>query len=150
MNEFLIFLALLIPSVVLLIFVLKRVFKSSMLYTFGVIWMITQTVLVAEAYGIGKLGSLYDFIWAFPLGIGLVIIGMIYLAKKYKKVLTDTSENLIRLSEGDLRVELDPELFKRKDEIGHMLNALQKLIVQLQDVVGGVQTGADNVLSASL
>ena len=150
MKEFLIFVLLMVPTMVLLIFILKKIFKSSLLFTFGVIWFSTQSILLIEAYGVGKLGTLYDFIWAFPIGISICILGMIYMAKNYRKVLNDTSNNILQLSEGDLNVKLDEKLFKRKDEVGIIINSLNTLITQLREVVGNVQTNADNVLSASM
>jgi len=150
MKDFLIFSLLMIPSIGSLIFLLRKIFKTSMLFTFGVIWIITQSIIVIEAYGIGKMGKLIDFAWAFPLGIGIIILSFIYLAKNYKKVLDDTSNYIIRLSEGDLNVKLDEKQLKRKDEVGIILNSLHILITQLREVVGSVQDNANNVLNASI
>nr|WP_319398705.1 methyl-accepting chemotaxis protein [uncultured Carboxylicivirga sp.] len=150
MKEFLIFVILMIPTLALLFIILKKVFKNSLLFTFGVIWFSTQSILLVEAYGIGKLGTLFDFLWAFPIGISVCILGMIYLAKNYKKILTDTSNHILRLSEGDLNVKIDEKLFARKDEVGIILNSLNKLIKQLRIIVGEVQSNAENVLNASM
>jgi len=134
---------------VLLIFLLKRLFKKSMLFTIGTLWIGSQSILIIEAYGIGKLGSLTDFIWAFPIGLGLTGFGIYYLNKKYKEALLVTSISIRKIGEGDLTISISDDLIKRSDEVGIIANAIDELQKKLHQVVEGVQMSSDNVLIAS-
>ncbi len=55
-------------------------------------------------------------------------------------------ENLGRLSNGDLTIELQAE---RDDEIGLLVETVNKTVIQLKDIVTSVQDAADNVASGS-
>ncbi len=146
MKELLIFAALLFfVSIPLLYLALKMIFKKSLLVTFGVVWLIVQCILLVEAYGVGKLGKLTDFIWAFPIGMTFMIIAFVYLNKTVKVVLNDLKFKIQNLSTGDLNQTIDASLLKRKDEIGEISNSLEDLIEKLKDVISGVQEGSEQV-----
>ena len=149
MSDLLIFTCLLIPSTAFLIYILKRVFKKSMLFTIGTLWFVNQAFLVLEAYGVGRLGTLTDFIWAFPLGIGMTGLFTYYLNKKYKEGLISTSQSISHLVDGDLTIDIDESLTKREDEVGLIANGLKKLVTKLHNVVEGVQRGSEHVHIAS-
>jgi methyl-accepting chemotaxis protein len=51
-----------------------------------------------------------------------------------------------RLSEGDLTVKLESD---SKDEVGHLMNAMQNMIAKLTQIIGEVRTAADNLTNAA-
>ncbi|WP_153131654.1 methyl-accepting chemotaxis protein [Dechloromonas hortensis] len=51
-----------------------------------------------------------------------------------------------RLAEGDLTVKLDSD---SKDEVGHLMNAMQNMIGRLTQIIGEVRTAADNLTNAA-
>ncbi len=55
-------------------------------------------------------------------------------------------ENLGKFSEGDLNLNMKAE---RDDEIGQVVNAVNRTVTILKDIVGDVKTAADNVGSGS-
>lgn len=65
-----------------------------------------------------------------------------YLEKQVKMLV----ENLGRLSEGDLNLNVTAE---RDDEIGQVVNAINKTVTTLKEIVGDVKAAADNVASGS-
>ncbi|HYQ47802.1 MAG TPA: methyl-accepting chemotaxis protein, partial [Thermodesulfovibrionales bacterium] len=65
-----------------------------------------------------------------------------YLEKQVKMLV----DNLGKLSEGDLSLNIEAE---RNDEIGQVVNAINKTVTILKDIVGDVKTAADNVASGS-
>jgi methyl-accepting chemotaxis protein len=67
--------------------------------------------------------------------------------KEYlEKQVTMLVENLGKLSEGDLNLNIKAE---REDEIGQVVNAINKTVTTLKEIVGDVKTAADNVASGS-
>jgi methyl-accepting chemotaxis protein len=67
--------------------------------------------------------------------------------KEYlEKQVTMLVENLEKLSEGDLSLNIKAE---RDDEIGQVVNAINKTVTILKNIVGDVKTAADNVTSGS-
>ncbi|HAM53442.1 MAG TPA: hypothetical protein DCP92_23135 [Nitrospiraceae bacterium] len=65
-----------------------------------------------------------------------------YLEKQVKMLV----ENLESLRDGDLSLNLKAE---RDDEIGQVVNAINKTVTNLKDIVVDVKTAADNVASGS-
>lgn len=149
MNDFLIFTVLLIASIILMIFVLKKIFKKSMLFAIGVLWFLNQGILIIETYGVGRMGTLYDFIWAFPIGLVCTCVSLYFLAKRYKGALLATSKSIEDISKGDLTISIDEELTKREDEVGIIAKSLSQLTKELHSVVEGVQQGSEHISSAS-
>ena len=149
MKDLILPIALMIATLIGLIFFLKWLYKSTMLFTFGVIWMVSTCILVIIFYCVGLLGTQMDFIWAFPIGITLVVSGMIYLKKQYMQPLTETSEVLEQLSKGHLNTRIDASYRTRKDEIGALNTSLNEFLVKLNEVLNGVKEGSEIVLSAS-
>lgn len=151
MKDVLIFAALLLlVSVPILYVILRMIFKKSILVTFGVIWLIVQSIILIEAYGVGRLGQLSDFIWAFPIGMIFMVLGFGFLNKTIKVVLQDISLKIQNLSCGDLTEKIDNDLLKRKDEIGEISNSVQDFIEKLKEVISGVQDGAIQVSDTSM
>jgi len=54
-----------------------------------------------------------------------------------------------RISQGDLSADVDEELIEKKDEIGKLARALQKMGNQLQNIIGNVLGSAENIASSS-
>ena len=61
------------------------------------------------------------------------------------KALGKAAKALERMAEGDLDVEINSRLLKRKDEIGIISNDLQKLQIQLKKIVGSMKGLSDGL-----
>jgi hypothetical protein len=94
MDELLI-ITLLIFLVVLpsLIFMLRFLFKKSILFTIGIIWLSVQTYAIFGAYMVGRLGFSH-ISWALTSGTVAVGIGFYLMAWKLKKPLKSLTDNL--------------------------------------------------------
>jgi methyl-accepting chemotaxis protein len=53
------------------------------------------------------------------------------------------------IANGDLTSNIEKADLDRKDEIGKLGNALQKMVEKLKDIIGSVVSGSDNISSAS-
>lgn len=78
----------------------------------------------------------------------LVAIVVFLIANNLGKAIRKTEIMLDTLAKGDLSIQVDEKLLKRKDEIGTMGGALQTLMDQLKSIIGNMKQSAD-VLSKS-
>ncbi len=60
-----------------------------------------------------------------------------------------TVELLTVISAGDLSQDVEPEMLKRKDEIGSMMQALQAMVINLRELLGGLADGVTTLVSSS-
>lgn len=69
----------------------------------------------------------------------IVLITLVsVILTKMTKGLKQVTKSLVRLSEGDLTVELDGRLMEQKDEIGEICNSANKLRSSLANIVGDI------------
>ena len=54
-----------------------------------------------------------------------------------------------RIADGDLTVQADQTLLKQKDEIGQLVQDMDRMAEKLREIIGSVVTGADNITAAS-
>ncbi len=131
------------------ILILKLLFKNSILLTFGLIWVIAQTISLNLAYGVGHMGRLIDFLWAFPFGMMFMVGGYIYLNKTMRVVLQKTVKQIGELSKGNLNQNFENKVIDRKDEIGEISKSLFSLQTKLVGIISTIKTNSNNLLIAS-
>ena len=54
-----------------------------------------------------------------------------------------------RIADGDLTVKAEEALLNQKDEIGQLVQAMDRMAAKLREIIGSVITGADNITAAS-
>lgn len=74
--------------------------------------------------------------------MALAIVVIVWAAKKMIASIDATKNALVKISEGDLTVQVDPATMKRGDEIGVMSRALYMTISELQDIISSVMSSA--------
>lgn len=85
------------------------------------------------------------------ISFGLLLLAAVVvflIANKLGKAVGKAGLMLDTLSKGDLSIQVDEKLLKRKDELGVMGMALQTLMDQLKSIIGNMKQSAD-VLSKS-
>lgn len=87
------------------------------------------------------------------LGIAFILfliaaVVVLLVANAIGKAVKKTGLMLDSLSHGDLRVQVDEKIMKRKDELGIMGNALQSLMEELRRIIGNLKQSSD-MLSSS-
>jgi methyl-accepting chemotaxis protein len=150
MSDFLLFSLLLwLGAVPVLVIILRIIFKKSLVYTFGLIWLICQTVLVHLGYGVGLLGSVVDFLWAFPIGMSFVIIAFFFLNKHVRKALSDVETKISDLSDGNLSVEFDATVKQRNDEVGRIAKSIISLSKKFKSVILNITSATEHMNNSS-
>ena len=78
----------------------------------------------------------------------IAAVVVLFIANKIGKAVQKTGIMLDSLSRGDLRVQVDEKIIKRKDELGVMGNALQSLMEELRMIIRNLKQSSD-MLSSS-
>ena len=150
MNDFWIFSAAIIffatPA---MLFVIRYLFKNSILVTFSYVWLSIQIIVVLIAYGIGAHGNLNDFLWAIPIGMGITAIGYITLNNLIRKKLQNVITKLLKISKGDLNQNISIEEEKSVGEIGLIAEALNKILTNQNKLIKEIKDNISHVASAS-
>jgi methyl-accepting chemotaxis protein len=150
MNEVYIFIALIwLFAVPVLLIILRLIFKRSIFFVIGMIWLGAQATIVCEAYIIGKIGSLTDFLWAFPVGIGITVLGFYFLFRYVRHPLYAILGLIDKLTNGFLSLDFDPKILKRKDEIGMITKSVKNHAEKLTEVVSSIKKSNSDILNAS-
>jgi methyl-accepting chemotaxis protein len=83
------------------------------------------------------------------LSIGAILLAMGFAWWVTRSITTPINkavEAATRLADGDLTVKLESD---SKDEVGHLMNAMQNMIAKLTQIIGEVRTAADNLTNAA-
>lgn len=56
--------------------VLRALFKNSILTTFGIIWLLAQSLIVYLSFYVEETGKMTMLFWAFPVAFTTVISGV--------------------------------------------------------------------------
>lgn len=75
----------------------------------------------------------------------VVIIAALMISRRIAKALVSVNRLFVSLADGDLTIEVTPELLHRKDEIGQMADSVQTLINKLQTIVSNLQNTAESI-----
>ena len=78
------------------------------------------------------------------LGIVIGVTIAVLIAKGIAEPLQSSVDILDSVADGDLRHDVDQDMLSRQDEIGRMVNALQRMQESLRGVLGKVSQEADN------
>lgn len=82
---------------------------------------------------------------AFILIIALLVC--VKIASTIAKVISQTEGLLSSLAEGELNLTVNERILKRSDEIGIMGQAVQRLLVELQNIIGSIKKNTDTLMA---
>lgn len=80
------------------------------------------------------------------VAFALTIIGVITIARGILQPLNTSVEVASRMAKGDLTVDIQVD---RKDELGQLLGAMHSMVQKLSEIISGIRSNADNLVSAS-
>lgn len=138
-----------IVGIPLAFLVLRIFFKNSILLRITILWV--ADLLIIDA--LGELGNLYPetFPTWLTLSIGIPItIACFYLVSRMvKKPLASSIDQIVQLSKGALKVNIDPTSLNSKTELGALNQAIHDLSVNLEQIVSKINEGNTQMLLSS-
>ncbi|MBS1140574.1 MAG: Histidine kinase, region:Bacterial chemotaxis sensory transducer, partial [Proteobacteria bacterium] len=91
--------------------------------------------------------SAKQLIFAMTVVAVLIALGFAWwVTRSITRPINEAVKAAIALSEGDLTVRLESD---SKDEVGHLMAAMQNMIGRLTQIIGEVRTAADNLTNAA-
>ncbi len=111
-----------VPTAMLL---LLAIFKKSIIVNIGMISISVAATVAIISYIVGEKGF-FHIIWALPVGVASVVVGMYLLSQKIKQ-LKYISRKVNLLAEGKSGIVLKEQLLNYKNEIGDISRAIDKL-----------------------
>jgi len=131
------------------IVVLRALFRNSVLFRIGMIWIFDVLYIVANTKFSTAYPELYPLYLSLPIGITITAICLYIVAKMIKQPLNNTIENVVKLSKGELNIDHKQLMLDRKDELGLLSQAVKSLNDILTDVVTNLQNGSEDIRNAS-
>ncbi len=129
--------------------VLRLLFKNSILYKIGFLW-VTNIILIDIS---SKMSVLYPEAYpkyiSLPLGLSVSVV-LIYLTYRIvRKPFSDAIDKLEELSTGNLEIHSDDSLLKRNDELGRIARSINRLSQTFKKVVADIKYSSDFIAKAS-
>jgi methyl-accepting chemotaxis protein len=131
----------------LLIFTLRYLFRNSILFTVGIIWLSVQTYVILGAYLVGRFG-LGHLWWTLSTGTIAVVIGFFAMSKLLQNPLNMLTQKIEQLSNGKLSVTFPKELLQKKNEIGRISLYLNELTSRINQVVKEIKETSNFIIAS--
>ncbi len=138
-----------VVSVVVVFYVINKLFKGSILFKVIGIWVINVIIVSINTSLAAKLPEQYPIYVSLPIGI-LISIYLIHLvAKQIKLPLNKSIDQLRILSEGKLYLRIDEDQLNRNDEIGKINRSTKYLSEKFQEIIAKIQETGQFIESSS-
>jgi methyl-accepting chemotaxis protein len=149
MNSFYHFLILVLICIPAAIIALKFIFKKSILFVTGLIWLIVQSVLVILAYIMGMRQYSSDLFWAGPIVVVLVFLSYYYLYQFISRPIKGVIQSISDISHGNLNVQFNGTYLSRQDELGKISTELNNMAKKLKTVIASINQEAASLNNTS-
>jgi methyl-accepting chemotaxis protein len=100
------------------------------------------SIALAKVYGLQFVVIVISLI-----GLVVLLIGLFYLIRSVVKPINATVAYAGEIANGDLMATIQ---IKRNDEIGLLVDALQRMGTKLRELISNISVGADNISAASM
>jgi len=150
MNSFFVFLILVVVCIPAAIVVLKLVFRKSILFVTGLIWLIVQTILVVMAYFMGIRQNTSDLFWAAPFTVLLVVSSYYYLYQYITRPINGVMQSISDISHGNLDVQFNNKYLTRQDELGSISRETKNMSKILKTVINNINSESASLNQTSV
>ena len=131
------------------ILTIRYFFKNSILFLMGALiisWGVLIDVMVNLKYIYPEIFPAYI---TTPVVIIVGVWVMWYIARKVRKPLDQAIDDIQRISNGDLTVQVNPEFVKHDDELGRLSKSVGNLSDKLREVIDGISQAAGELESSA-
>lgn len=130
-------------------FVLRKLFKDSILLTISTLWFID--ILVIDL--LGELSHQFPDILpsyiTMPTGIIITIGILFYITKIVRKPLQESIVKIGEVANGNLNLQLDSKLLNNKTELGSLNKSISELIKNIKNAVVKIDTSSVQMETSS-
>ncbi|TLX76625.1 methyl-accepting chemotaxis protein [Labilibacter sediminis] len=149
MKEFWIFFGIMTCMLPLGYWVLKLIFRRSVILTISLLNLLIIYTTSILYYIVGSFG-LQQLLWAVPLALGVAVVVYYYIKKIIQIPLVKAIDQLNNIAEGDLNITNVKDLDADKDELGSLSNSIQKLAFVLKHLMKEISKSSNKLSKSSL
>ncbi|MCG8700558.1 MAG: methyl-accepting chemotaxis protein [Bacteroidales bacterium] len=148
-NNFLLGLLIITAAGSSCVLLLRLVFKRTIVISIGTAFMIVVTAIANFGYIAGVYGII-QLAWAVPVSVTILFGVFYYIKIKVSSTLNLLTSSIQDLSNGNLSIEFDEAIKKRKDELGDISTSADNLINKLKGVMLNIKDISIRLENASL
>lgn len=134
-----------IVGIVLGFFILRALFKDSMIMKVGVI-IVVIIILVGINMRIEQMGLINEYL-SLAISLGIGIIAVIIINKDIRKPLESSIRKVEEIANGNLNISIEDT--DKKNEIGSLNRALKNLTKELSRIVNKVQDSTESLSNSA-
>ncbi len=144
MKEILIMWGVAFALLPLVLFASSRHFGKSITGFMGKVTGAMSLFYCALFFTIGKIGIIHA-LWAIPVTYGLGRIANMVMVRMVAKPLSSAINNINRLADGQLNVEVDSGLMKNKTDLGDLTRSVNMLAEKLNIIVSKMDQSTEEL-----
>jgi len=146
MNDIVIQLLILAGLFPVAYFVLRKIFKQSIMFTFSLYIVLFVLVVAFTSFLKAKLGG-NATLWITPMNFAIGIGIFVYINKVLRQPLEKAISQVKELADGNINITI--KQVQSTNELGELNNSLKQLVENFQNIIGEVSGNAQNVAVAS-
>jgi len=127
---------------------MRFLFKKSVFAQISIIWVITIFITSINTQTRIQVDE-YTQIFALPIGILAVVLGIYFAAKLVKGPLNEMIDDLEKLSNGNIDIKITNKYTQRKDEVGVLANSINNLSKNFNRMISEIQINAIALIRTS-
>ena len=128
------------------IFVLRLIFKKSIMFKISQALVILVLLVSFDMTLVGRLGTIHT-LWAIPLNFAAGALIFVQIRKQLTVPLSESINQVKKMSKGELNFEVIPT--QNQSELGVLTNSIYELNQNLKRVISEVQANSKNLASSS-
>ena len=127
----------------LALFVIRLLFKKSILYKITTLWLCSLLFVVTNTRISTGRPDIYPYHISMPIAI-VVIFFFAYAAYRVIRIpLKSAITSLEKVSTGDISLKIDEKMKRRNDEMGNIARSIENLSVNFNEIIKGIDKSFD-------
>jgi methyl-accepting chemotaxis protein len=141
-------LIILLAGISIAIFLIRLLFKKSIMNYIGAYWLATLAVMMLSVNLKFIVPEYYPPALSFVVSVGFAAFSLYMVKNRIKKPLDSSIGSLTELSQGNLNVKVDLNYVNRNDELGALTKGTLELAERLKQVIEGISQASEEIENA--
>jgi methyl-accepting chemotaxis protein len=125
--------------------VMRILFKNSIFFKITFWWVITLLFIAVNTRISTGRPDLYPYIISMPFALVVITFVAFSVYRVIKKPLSQTINELEKVSKGDLSVKVNEKLKSRNDELGILARSVDELASSYEKIIEEIKVSSENI-----
>ena len=130
-------------------FVIRKMFKNSMLSRILILWLFSLLFLAVNIRISNGLPDVYPYHISMPIAIVVIFLFAYSVYRMIKMPLSYAIRDLKKVANGDLTLNIDNRFLKINDEMGEIARSLSKMQSNYNEIINGINESFVNLTNMS-